>query len=311
MTRFAACLSLAAAMVMTGANVPIGKVIVESLPVPMFAVLRFAAASVLLAVLAACADGPRLRALTARDWRDIGLMSLLGMVLYTVFILEGLRRTSSVDAGLILATLPAVAALLGALLLGERLGWAQALAVGLAAAGVALILAAGGGGSAGTARSVLGNVLVGAAVVGEASFVLLSRRLSGILSPIRLALAGSLAATLLSLPLVWGPLALSPNPGVPLASVPMHIWLLAGWYTLSASVLCLLLWYRGIGHVETWMAGICTACLPVAALAISVGVLGEPLTPAQAGGAVLVLLAILAGSLVPSAGRAGVGGDGR
>ena len=109
----------------------------------------------------------------------------------------------------------------------------------------------------------------------------------------RLALAGSLSACVLSAPLAFGSGELAQ-----LGDVSLLTWALAGWYTLSASVLCLLLWYRGVGHVETWMAGVCTACLPLAALAVSVFILGEPLTGAQAVGALLVVLAILAGSLV-------------
>ena len=51
MTRLRACLYLAGAMILTGANVPIGKLLVASLPIYAFAFLRFVVASVLLAVL--------------------------------------------------------------------------------------------------------------------------------------------------------------------------------------------------------------------------------------------------------------------
>ena len=295
MTRTLACLSLASAMVMTGANVPIGKVIVADLPVYQFAVLRFLGASLLLAMLSWHETGPRLSDLSWRDWRDVTAMALLGMVLYTVFILEGVRRTTSADAGIILATLPAVVAVLGAVVLRERVGMRQLGAVALAAGGIALILTggAGGGGPATTgAGSLLGDALVGGAVLGEAAFVLLSRRLSGVLSPVRLALAGSLVACVLSLPM-----AMIAGEVARLAEVSWRVWALAGWYTLSASVLCLVLWYRGVGHVETWMAGICTACLPLSALAVSVVFLGEAVSAAQAAGAALVLLAIGMGSL--------------
>ena len=301
MTRPLACLSLCLAMVMTGANVPIGKIVVASLTVSAFAVLRFLAASVLLAILSSRESGPGLASLDRRDWRDVVAMALLGMVLYTVFILEGVRRTSSADAGIILAALPAVVALLGAVVLRERVGWPQGVAVALAAGGIGLILTQGTGGTGGSGPGgvgigpgsrLTGDALVGAAVLGEAAFVLLSRRLSRVLSPVRLALAGSLTACALSLPL-----ALMTGDLGRLADVSPRIWALAGWYTLSASVLCLMLWYRGVGHVETWMAGICTACLPLSALVVSVVFLGEPLSSAQLAGAALVLLAIGVGSL--------------
>jgi drug/metabolite transporter (DMT)-like permease len=292
MSRSRACLYLACAMIMTGANVPIGKVIVATLPVYGFAFVRFAAASVLLAILDSRETGTRLADLTARDWRDVGAMTLFGMVLYTIFILEGVKRTSGADAGIILSTLPAVVALLGAVFLRERPAAVQLAAIGLAVAGVALILT-GGLHAAGQASSLLGDALVGAAVAGEAMFVLLSRRLSGVLSPIRLAFAGSLIAAVLALPM-----AIASGDLGRLGDVSLFTWALAAWYMLSASILCLWFWYRGVGHVETWMAGVCTACLPLSALTVSVVFLGETLSPAQATGAVCVVAAILMGSLV-------------
>lgn len=293
MSRLMACLSLAAAMLMTGANVPIGKVIVATMPIYAFASLRFTAATLLLAVIARNEKGPRLGDLTRHDWLSVAAMSLFGMVLYTIFILEGVKRTSGVDAGILLATLPAVVAVLGAVFLRERPGPLQLAAVAMAAGGVALILAHEGAPGSAATNSLIGDALVGGAVLGEAAFVVLSRRMSAILSPIRLALAGSLCACVLSIPptLAWGELHR-------LAAVPVSTWVLAGWYTLSASILCLWLWYLGVGHVETWMAGVCTACLPLAALGVSVLALGEPLTSVQTAGATLVVLAILAGSVV-------------
>ena len=178
MPRLLACLYLACAMLMTGANVPIGKVIVATMPVYAFTFLRFAAACLVLALLSSREGGPRLSDLKWRDWRDIAAMSLLGMVLYTVFILEGVKRTSGVDAGIILATLPGVVALLGAVFLRERPGAAQLLAVAMAASGVALILARDTSTGSGPGSTLLGDLLVGAAVLGEAAFVVLSRGLS-------------------------------------------------------------------------------------------------------------------------------------
>ena len=296
MTRSLACLHLACAMMMTGSNVPIGKAIVATLPIYGFAFVRFATASVLLAGLDRRETGTRLADLGWRDWLEIIAMTALGMVLYTVFILEGVKRTSGVDAGIILSTLPAVVALLGAVVMRERPGTAQIAAIGLAVSGVAMILT--GTASAGPQGSLLGNLLVGAAVACEAAFVLLSRRLSSVLTPMRLAYAGSLVASVLSLPLVlW-----SGDLGQ-LGGVSWTTWALAAWYMLTASILSLWFWYRGIGHVETWMAGVCTACLPLSALGVSVVFLGESLSAAQATGAACVVVAILVGSLLPGRAR--------
>ena len=59
------------------------------------------------------------------------------------------------------------------------------------------------------------------------------------------------------------------------------MWLLGTWYALAASVICLWLWYRGLPYVETWLAGLATAAIPVVALATSALYLGETIDPHQ------------------------------
>jgi hypothetical protein len=44
------------------------------------------------------------------------------------------------------------------------------------------------------------------------------------------------------------------------------IRLLGTWYALASGVLCPWLWYRGFARVETWLAGLATAAVPLAAL---------------------------------------------
>ena len=90
-------------------------------------------------------------------------------------MLEGLKRTAAADAGIITATLPAVVAALGVLFAGDRLSRLQTLAVGLAVAGLLLVQATSATGGSAT---LVGNLLVAGAVLCEASFVILGKRLA-------------------------------------------------------------------------------------------------------------------------------------
>ena len=291
--RLGAILSLIAAMTLTGANVAFAKSIVAEFPVYVFVLFRFAVASFALALLAKGEGGPRLSAMTAAQWRDLALMALLGMVGFTVLMFEGLKRTAAADAGIITATLPAVAALLAAVFAGERLSRLQGLAIVLATGGIALVQVAG---TAPGGSTLLGNLLIGGAVLGEASFVLLGKRLAPPYRPLRLALGANLAGLALAVPL-----ALPHLPAFAPASVPAGIWALAIWYALASSVVCLWLWYRGLPHVETWLAGLATAAVPVAALAVSALYLSEAIGLPRLAGAGLVIAAIALGALAPSA----------
>jgi drug/metabolite transporter (DMT)-like permease len=288
-SRSAAALSLIAAMTLTGANVAFGKAVVAEFPIYVFVLFRFAIASLALLLVVSAERGPKLMSMTPGQLRDLVLMSLLGMVGFTVLMFEGLRRTAAADAGIITATLPAVVAVLGVAAMGDRLSRAQAGAVALAVAGLALVQATG---AAGGTSTLLGNLLVGGAVLCEASFVLLGKRLAPPYRPLRLALGANLVGLVLSLPL-----ALMELPAFDAASVRPQMWALGIWYSLAASVICLWLWYRGLPYVETWLAGLATAAIPVAALAASALYLGETIGPVRLAGAALVIAGIALGAL--------------
>ena len=290
-----AALLLVAAMALTGANVAFGKAIVAAIPVYVFVLFRFAVASLALGPMARGEPGPKLSDMNRGQWRDLALMALLGMVGFTVLMLEGLKRTAAADAGIITATLPAVVAALGVLFAGDRLSRMQFLAVALAVAGLVLVQATS---AAGGSATLVGNLLVVGAVLCEASFVILGKRLAPPYRPLRLALGANLAGLVLAIPL-----ALLDAPSFHAGSVALEVWLLGTWYALSASVLCLWLWYGGLPYVDTWLAGLATAAMPVAALATSALYLGEAIGPARLMGATLVIAGIALGALSPRVGN--------
>ena len=290
-TRLSAALSLIAAMALTGVNVAFGKAIVAEVPVYIFVLFRFAVASAALALLVRGEPGPKLAHMRGAQRRDLALMALIGMVGFTVLMFEGLKRTAAADAGIITATLPAVAAALGVALAGDRLSRAQIAAVALAVAGLLLVQVTG---AAGGTTTLVGNLLVGGAVLCEASFVVLGKRLAPPYRPLRLALGANLVGLVLAMPL-----ALIEAPAFDPRSVAPTMWLIGTWYALAASVICLWLWYRGLPYVETWLAGLATAAIPIAALAASALFLGETIGAAKLAGAALVIAAIALGAMSP------------
>ena len=134
-----AYLQLALSMALVGANVAVAKLLAEALPIPMIAFLRCVLAVLLLWPLArllesaARPEGPVLQ--------NLAWQALFGTVIYNAGLLAGLRLTSALEGGLVLASLPAVVALGSAFWLRERLTRPQWIAVGLAAFGMAAMVA--------------------------------------------------------------------------------------------------------------------------------------------------------------------------
>jgi drug/metabolite transporter (DMT)-like permease len=275
-------------MALVGANVAVAKVLSEALPIALVAFLRCLLACLVLWPLARLRDG---RAATpgpaAR--RNLALQAVFGTAIYNAGLLAGLRLTGALEAGLVLSTLPAVVALGAAVWLRERLpprGWA---AVALAVAGMGAITFARMGDGAALGGSAAGNALVFAGVCGEAAYVLLARRVAGQV-PV-------LTATLWMQ--AWSAAVLLPfaAPGLgaagALAAAPGLLALLV-FHSLTASVLCVVLWYAGLRRVPAGVAGLFTGFLPATAALVAVALLGEPVSASHAAGFALMSASLVA-----------------
>ncbi len=269
-----ALVQLALSMILTGINVVAGKVLAQALPVPVVLFLRCALATLVLAPFAFRALPGRLLAL------NLLVQAALGTVAYNSFLLAGLRRTGALEAGFVLATIPAVMAVGAALVFRERLSPRRWAAVALASLGM-MALAARGGGSGGT---LAGDGLVFAAVCSEAAFMLLAKHSSGRIG----VLIGAFWMQFLSFCLL-APWALTAWPGA-LPSAPI-VGLLV-FHSLTASVFSLLLWYGGMRRAPATLAGVFTILLPATAAITAVLALGERMSVALAVGCALMCVSI-------------------
>ncbi|NKC34307.1 DMT family transporter [Falsiroseomonas selenitidurans] len=274
---------LASSMALVGANVGVAKLLAASLPIPMIAGLRCLLAVAVLWPLARAREGgvrPDARSLWNLAWQ-----AAFGTVIYNAGLLAGLRLTTALEAGLVLATLPAVVAIGSALWLRERLPPRQWAAVALAAFGMAAITLARTGAEG--AGNLLGNLLVFGGVCGEAMYVLLAKRIAGSVPVVTASLWMQGFSVLFLLPFclpVLGSAAALADPAVAGLLV---------FHSLTTSVLCLLLWYAGMKRAPAGIAGIFTSFLPATAAIVAVGFLGETFTGTHAAGFVLLMGSLL------------------
>lgn len=154
-------------------------------------------------------------------------------------------------------------------------------------AGIAL-LALARHGSAGAPAPWWGWALLLGAVVCEASYVVIGKRLTGQVSPRRI----SALINLWGLALVT-PLGLWQAYTFDFAAVTGATWALLVFYALAASMVSVWLWMKGLRHVPAPRAGVFTVMLPVAAALVGVLFLGEPFGVAHAVAFALALAGLL------------------
>lgn len=260
-------LLLITSMLLVGSNVGIGKSIVEFVPVPLFALLRFVIA---MAVLWPLLRVSKLRRVKRDEWVNLFLQALFGTFGFTLLMLNGVQRTSAVAAGVITSTIPAVVALLSWLILKERPNGRALASIALAIVGVVVINLAHGEQNPAGESSFTGNLMVLGAVCCESLYIILSRRLTQTLAPIDICAYTHMFGLLLMLP--FGASALA---HFDYRAVPLSVWTLVLWYGLAASIFSFWLWMKGIRHVPGSLAGVFSAVLPVAAAIYGITFLGE------------------------------------
>lgn len=289
--RLVASLCLALSMSLVGSYVALSKPLVAAIPVLLLAWLRFGIGSLaMLHWLRKPANEPPL---TPRVRRLLFLESFLGNFLFSVCMLFGVSMTSAVSAGVIMAAIPAVVALLSWGFLRERIAPRTWAAVGCAAAGIVLLALAKPAGAAPAGdRAWLGNLLVFGAVICEASYAVIGKRLTGSLGPKRITAIINLWGLALVTPLgLWSALSFD------FAGVRPGIWVLLAFYSLAASVWTVWLWMTGLKGIPAAQAGVFTVMLPVSAALVGVLALGEPLGGQQLLAFALALAGVLLATL--------------
>ncbi|MCT4656523.1 MAG: DMT family transporter [Cohaesibacter sp.] len=305
--------ALLLAMILIGSNIPLGKIIVETVPPASFALLRFILATIVLVPLAMTEKNVStiLRALSPRQWLEITILSLFGVVFFTTFMLIGIRYTSAINAGIITSALPAVIAALSFLVLRETISVRTAFSIALAVLGIACLNLAGPSahGASETASPLqspapslwLGNGLIFAAICSEATFAVLSRRYAALIPPLTLATLVHAIAIPITIPLMY-----VQDGGFQMGESDATFWGLALYYILTASVVSFYLWCYAIKSIEASMAAIFTALIPVTSLIFAILVLDESLSLIQSFGMLTVLASLFIGLQSSSRAKASI-----
>jgi len=189
-------------MIIFGSGTPVSKLVTDEFTVFVASGIRMAFAAFLLLPLVAFRPADRPSKLTTKDFAVLIGVTVIGMFLFSILMLNGMKEVSGVVGSIVMSVTPAVTAIASFLVLHERLGWRKAAAVALAVLGVLAVNLGGDVDSAGSGNQVLGMLLVFGAVCGEAGYTLLGKVVTDRLTPIAIAGLSAGVATVLFLPFV-------------------------------------------------------------------------------------------------------------
>ena len=288
-----AYLNLAASMALVGSYVGLSKVLVLVFPIFLLAWLRFGIAAVAMAcwVKRSAIEQP----LSRHDRWLLFFESFFGNFLFSICMLFGVSMSSALAAGVIMAGIPAAVAVMSRVFLKERIARRVMLGIACAVGGITLVSFTKNSDAA-NSGSLLGNLLLFGAVLCEASYVVMGKKLTGNVSPKRISALINLWGLALVMPLgIWQALRFD------FGAVAAGSWWLLLFYSIAASMVTVWLWMTGLKHVPASSAGIFTVLLPVSAAAVGVLLLGEHFSAAQAGAFALALAGVVLATWPPQA----------
>ena len=264
-------------------NYVVGAAAVAVLDPLALVLLRWLIALVPLVVLAQVLERPDWRG-ALRFWPRLLALAALGLTGYNLLLYAALEHTSPVDASLVNAFNPALISLAALAVLRERLSALAWAGIALALAGVLVVLTRGD--VAGLLQRGLGTgeLLMVGAISAWTGYTLLGRTLTAVPPVTATALQTTLTVLLLApLTAATGRLTWPTTSEAGLALIFIGVF---------PSVLSYLLWNRALRQIPPGRAGVFLNLITV--FTVVIGLLrGQPLTPAQGLGGLLVLAGVV------------------
>jgi drug/metabolite transporter (DMT)-like permease len=274
MQRLLPYFCLVAGMAVAGSYVALSKPLVAVIPVFILAALRFSIAGFIMLPWLKTPPGASPLPRDVKRW--LFVQSFLGNFLFSACMLYGVALSGALTAGIVMAGIPAAVALLSWAVLRERVALRTWGAIALSCGAVLCLGFASQFDASSPAKQAThlgwGTALLLAAVLCEATYVVLAKRLGPYLSPKRNSALLNAWGWALTLPFaVWQAL----DSGFSIGSVSLVNWGLLVYYAVSASVLSTWLWFTGLKAIPASRAAVFTVALPMTAALLGVTVLGE------------------------------------
>nr|WP_319389943.1 DMT family transporter [uncultured Cohaesibacter sp.] len=281
---------LALATLCWGGNVVIGRAVRGDLPPLGLSFWRWFFCCLILLVITA----PRLKAnwpVVRKHWKLLLAMSATGIAAFNPLQYQALHSTTAINSTLILATCPAIMALLSVFILKEKLGLAQIAGILVSFFGVVVVITAGDVRTLFHLKFTGGDIwMVGAAIVWALYSITVKMR-PVTLDPLVMLMVITGLGALILLPLyIWETLTYQA-----VTLTPTNLAAIV-YVTFIASLLAYFSWNKGVGLIGPSKAGVTIHLMPVWVAFLAFFFLGERLEGYHLMGIAFIALGILLNS---------------
>jgi drug/metabolite transporter (DMT)-like permease len=279
-------LALGMATTFWGANFVAAKFIVPYVPAFTIAAVRFTFASLCFLLLLRLSN-QRGQTILSKDIPLFLLLGASGYALNTQLFYWGMRTATASEGGVIAGTIPAITAVLAALIVKERLSRLKLLGLLLAFSGAGLVIV-GGRGLELHSDHALADLAIFCSATCFAFYSVLSkfslRRYSPLVATTYATMAGALFVS---------PASILEHGWDALRVAPVEAWLAIAFTTLFASFVSYGAWSWGLQRIGATRASVFNNVQPVVAMFLGILILGDSLALVSVAGVAFVIAGIM------------------
>ncbi|WP_316863427.1 DMT family transporter [uncultured Cohaesibacter sp.] len=291
---FFAYFPLALATLCWGGNVVIGRAVRGDLPPLGLSFWRWLFCCLILLFFTA----PKLKQnlpVIKEHWKLLLAMAATGISAFNPLQYQALHSTTAINTTLILATCPAIMALLSMIILKERIGLAQIAGIVVSFVGVAIVITSGDLSKLASLHFSMGDVWMICAAIVWALYSITVKMRPPALDPLVMLMVITGVGALILLPLyIWETYTYQAVTITP-TNVAAIIYV-----TLIASLLAYVSWNKGVGMIGPSKAGVTIHLMPVWVAILAYFFLGERLQSYHFLGIAFIALGIVLNSRRPN-----------
>lgn len=290
--QYLAYFDLILSMTFLGSTLVLGKSLITIFPVFLLLGIRFLIGTSFFSAVYLWKikhSVIRSRVITKKDWYLLFFQSLFGAFSFNLFMLFGLQFSTASSAAILTSTIPAFISIFSFLILKETISKHRCTAIALSILGLILVTA-NISNTTWNLKVILGNFLILCAVISGALFPICTKLISDKIETAFILLAFNSVSLILFLPFfVMEILSFT------FTSISLLTWILVVFYSLTANVLYLYFWNRGLSIITASTASLFVAVMPISTVILAHLFLGERLTTSEISGIIFIILSIIMG----------------
>ena len=256
-------LAVASCYVLIGSSYPVAQDAVSSIPTWTFTGITIFIGFLVQYPFTIFNEKTKWSEISFKEWTTVSVLTLLGNILYTVFLLYGMSGTNATTAAVVSSSVPALVLLLSFIFLKDKLQAKMIISVALAIISV-IMMSMPDNVSSGHS-SAFGLTMLSLSALCNATYVIIAKKFTSVLKPWTFSAAVCLTGAIFTLPMMFYELKTFSLLTLSISQISTMVY-----YGVFVWAIPIYLFLWGIQYISATTTGMMFSFIPLASILTSV-----------------------------------------